>query len=86
MSDFSRPLTAEEMEHFNALNKENLEFLMNRYNRSNRWVIADMIRRSRYHYPDRKALIYEDKSLTYSEMEDEANRVGSALKDLGVNK
>ncbi len=86
MSDFSGPLTAEEMEHFNALNKENLEFLMNRYNRSNRWVIADMIRRSRYHYPDKKAIIYGDKNLTYSEMEDEANRVANALKDLGVNK
>jgi fatty-acyl-CoA synthase len=86
MSDFSRPLTAEEKEHFNALNKENLDFLMNRYNGINRWVIADMIRRSRYHYPDKKALIYGDKSLTYTQLEDEANRVGNALQGLGVNK
>ena len=86
MSDLSRPLTDEEKVHFNALNKENLEFLMNRYNKINRWVIADMIRRSRYHYPDKKAVIYGEESLTCSQMEDEANRVANALKDLGVNK
>ena len=86
MSDFLKPLAKEEEAHYNVLNKENIEFLMNRYNKSNRWVIADMIRRARYHFPDRKAMIFGDKSLTYSEMEDECNRVANALADMGVKK
>jgi hypothetical protein len=69
MADFWKPLSEEEKARYNTLNKENVEFLMDRYNRVNRWVIADMIRRSRYHYPDKKALIFQDKSLTYTELE-----------------
>lgn len=86
MSDLLHPLAEEEKARFSALNKDNLEFLMNRYNKVNRWVIADMIRRSRYHYPDKAALIFGDKRLTYSEMEDECNRVANALLDLGIRK
>ncbi len=86
MSEFSKPLTEEEKAHYEVLNRENNEFLMNRYNQTNRWVIADMIRRARYHFPDKKAMIYGDKSLTYREMEDECNRVANALTDLGVGK
>ena len=84
--DFKRPLTDEEKAKYQVLNKENLEFLMNRYNSTNRWVIADMIRRARYHFPDKKAMIYGDKSLTYAQMEDECNRVANALTALGVEK
>jgi len=59
---------------------------MNRYNKGNRWVIADMIRRSAYHYPDKKALIFGKTSLSYRELESESNRVANALLDLGVKK
>ena len=45
MADSWKPLQKQEMKHYEAINKKNLEFLMNRYNRVNRWVIADMIRR-----------------------------------------
>jgi fatty-acyl-CoA synthase len=85
MADF-KPLTEEEKARFSVINKENVEFLMDRYNKTNRWVIADMIRRSAYHYPDKKAVIFGDKSLTYAEMDDECNRVANALIDLGVKK
>ena len=57
MTRFFKPLTPEENACYASLAQKNLEFLMNRYNRVNRWVIADMIRRSCYHYPDKKALI-----------------------------
>ncbi len=80
------PLTEEEKKRYNVINKENLEFLMNRYNRVNRWVIADMIRRSAYHYPDKPAVIFQGKTLTYRQLEDEANRVANALLALGVKK
>lgn len=86
MSAFGTLMSDSEKERFNSLSKENLEFLMNRYNRINRWVIGDMIRRSRYHCPDRAAMIYGSKSLTYSQMEDECNRVANALLGLGVGK
>jgi len=85
MVDF-KPLTEVEKVRFSVINKENIEFIMDRYNKTNRWVIADMIRRSAYHYPDKKAMIFGDKSLTYAEMEDECNRVANALIDLGVKK
>ena len=79
-------LSAEERQRYQAINEENLEFLMDRYNRVNRWVIADMIRRSAYHYPDKTALIFEDRTLTYPELECECNRVANALLKLGVRK
>ena len=59
---------------------------MTRYNRVNRWVIADMIRRSAYHHPDKTALVFNERSLTYAELEKESNRVANALLDLGVKK
>jgi len=81
-----KPLTEEEKARYSVINEENLKFLMDRYNRVNRWVIADMIRRSAYHYPDKPALIYGDKTLTYAELERECNRTANALRDLGVKK
>lgn len=80
------PLTEEEKKRYNVINKDNLEFLMNRYNKVNRWVIADMIRRSAYHYPDKPAVIFQGKTLTYSQLEAECNRVANALTALGVKK
>jgi len=86
MSNLWKALTEEDKARYFTLNKENVEFLMNRYNKVNRWVIADMLRRSRYHYPDKKALIFRDTTLTYSQLEADCNRVANALADLGVQK
>jgi fatty-acyl-CoA synthase len=80
------PLTEDEKKRYNVINKDNLEFLMNRYNRVNRWVIADMIRRTAYHYPDKPAVIFQGKTLTYTQLEAECNRVANALTALGVKK
>ncbi len=79
-------LTGEDKARYSVLNKENLEFLSSRYNRVNRWVIGDMIRRSAYHYPDKKAIVTSARHLTYLELEAEANRVVNALTDLGIQK
>ena len=86
MAENSKPLTTEEKVCYRTINKENLEFLMNRYNKTNRWVIADMIRRSAYHYPDKQALLFGNKSLTYKQLEAECNRVANTLTDLGIEK
>jgi fatty-acyl-CoA synthase len=83
---FNPPLTEAEKACYFTLNQENLAFLMDRYNRVNRWVIADMVRRTAYRYPDKKALIFGDRSLTYAELEAESNRVANALIDLGIKK
>ena len=82
----STPLSAEDKSRYSTINRENLDFLMNRYNHVNRWVIADMIRRSCYHHPDKTALIFGEKKLTYAELEAESNRVANALTDLGIKK
>ncbi len=81
-----RSLSDADRNRFNALNPENLAFLTDRYNRVNRWVIADMIRRSAYHYPDKAALIFGDRSYSYTALEAECNRMANALRDLGVEK
>ncbi len=80
------PLNEAEKGRYSELNPENIEFLLNRYNRVNRWVIADMIRRSAYHYPDKAALIFNNQKLTYGQLESECNRTANALIDLGVQQ
>ena len=80
------PLTEQDKLRYSTISQENIDFLMNRNNRINRWVIADMIRRTRYHYPDKTALIFDDISLTYSQLEDQCNQTANALAGLGVKK
>lgn len=79
-------LTEEDKNRYGFLNKDNIEFLMTRYNRINRWVIADMLRRTRYHFPDKTALIFKDKILTYTKLEDECNQMANALIAAGLQK
>ena len=86
MATSEHSMTDQEKARFNVLNKENLEFLMDRYNRVNRWVIADMIRRTAYHFPQKTALVFGDQRLTYEQLEAAANRTANALSALGVAK
>ncbi|MBN2567820.1 MAG: AMP-binding protein, partial [Deltaproteobacteria bacterium] len=81
-----KTLSEEEKQLFGVINEESIYFLRNRYNSVNRWVIADILRRSSYHYPDKPALIYRDHTLSYSKLEAECNRVANGLVDLGVRK
>ena len=80
------PLSEQDKLRYSSISSENIDFIMNRNNRINRWVIADMIRRSRYHYPDKNALIFNDICLTYTQLEDECNQAANALASLGVKK
>ncbi len=86
MSSNLPPLSEQDKQKFRVINKENIEFLMNRYNSISRWVIADTLRRARYHHPDKTAVIFGDRTLTYSQLESECNRVANALRGLGVQK
>ncbi|SFH19187.1 fatty-acyl-CoA synthase [Desulfotomaculum arcticum] len=80
------PLTEKDRERYNAVTRENVDFLRSRYNKVTRWVIADMVRRSAYRYPDKPALIFGDQALTYAQLEAECNRFANALIDLGIKK
>ncbi|MBU2645600.1 acyl-CoA synthetase [bacterium] len=80
------PLTSGDREKYQTISQETIEFIMNRNNAVNRWVIADMLRRSAYHYPDKTALVFGDIVRTYTELEQECNQVANALADLGVKK
>ncbi len=82
----SQPLSAEDKQRFDNLNKENIDFIRSRYNKISRWVIADMIRRSANKYPDKPALIFKDKSLSYKELEAESNRFANSLIEAGLKK
>ena len=82
----SSSLSAEDKSRYSMLSKANIDFLMDRYNPVNRWVIADMIRRSAYHHPDKTAVIFGEKRMSYRELEAASNQVAGALLSLGVEK
>ena len=71
---------------FNSLTKENIETLLNRYNKISRWVIGDIFKRSANRYPKKIALSFLGKNFTYNEFDEEINKVANALIDLGVKK
>lgn len=82
----SPPLTEEDKKRYSLINQENVKFLRSRYNKANRWVIADIVRRSAYRYPHKPALVFNDTTLTYSQLEEECNRFANGLLDLGIQK
>jgi fatty-acyl-CoA synthase len=86
MAASTASLSEKEKERYNRITKENIEFIMERNNPISRWVIADMLRRTGYHYPDKTALVFNDITRTYTELEAECNQVANALADLGVKK
>jgi fatty-acyl-CoA synthase len=79
LSDYERGL-------YSQLNGESISFLRRRYNKTTRWVIADMTRRSAYRYPDKAAIIFKDITLTYSQLESACNRFANGLISLGLEK
>jgi fatty-acyl-CoA synthase len=78
--------TSQERELFNSLGPETLRFLRRRYNRITRWVVADIVHRSAYRYPNKPALIFGDTTLTYSQLDEAINRVANALLSLGLKR
>jgi fatty-acyl-CoA synthase len=80
------PLSEKEKDYYFALNEESIKFLRKRYNKITRWVIADLVKRSAYRYPDKPALIYRDLTYTYRQLEEECNRFANALLDLGLKR
>ncbi|MEJ5347948.1 MAG: acyl-CoA synthetase [Desulfosoma sp.] len=81
-----RPLTEDAKKHFHQFDRESIAFLRSRYNRITRWVIADIVRRSAYRYPDKPALIFGDQTLTYAQLEEATNRVAQGLLALGLKR
>ncbi|SFM61152.1 AMP-binding protein [Thermodesulforhabdus norvegica] len=79
-------LTPQERELFNHLEPETVRFLRKRYNYITRWVIADIVSRSAYRYPEKPALIYGDTTLTYSQLDEAINRVANGLLALGLRR
>ncbi|MEW6442602.1 MAG: acyl-CoA synthetase [bacterium] len=86
MARAPKPLTKNQKQSYDEISAKGVAFLRARYNRVNRWVIADMVRRSAYHSPGKPALVFRGRTLTYGELEEESNRVAHALAALGVSK
>lgn len=82
----ARPLTEDAVLHYHRFDRESIAFLRSRYNRITRWVIADIVRRSAYRYPEKPALIFGDRVLTYAELEEATNRVAQGLLALGLKR
>jgi len=80
------PVTEEERQMYNRIDKESVGFLHRKYNSIGRWVIADMIRRSAYRYPDKPALIFKNHVYTYSDLDRKVTQVANALLSLGLQK
>lgn len=86
MSNETHELTPAQKAPYLELNEQNIDWLMERYNRVNRWVVADMLRRSRYHFPHKQALVFGEQSLSYTQLEAQCNQVANALRAAGVKK
>jgi len=80
------PLTEDAKRHYHQFDRESIAFLRSRYNRITRWVIADIVRRSAYRYPDKPALIFGDQVLTYAQLDEATNRVAQGLLHLGLKR
>ncbi len=80
------PLSDKDRALYGKLDEETNRFLRNRYNRITRWVIADLLKRSASRTPDKPALVFGDRILTYSELDEASNRVANALLDLGLER
>ncbi len=48
-------------------------------------AIAELLRREARRVPHREALIFEDRTATYAELDAEVDRYAAALSSLGVN-
>ncbi|SMC17075.1 fatty-acyl-CoA synthase [Desulfacinum hydrothermale DSM 13146] len=81
-----KPLKREDQVHYHRFDRESIHFLRSRYNHITRWVIADIVRRSAYRYPDKPALVFGDTVLTYAQLEEAANRVAQGLLSLGLQR
>lgn len=86
MAVSTAPLSEQDKKRYDRITKENIEFITERNNRINRWVVADMLRRTGYHFPAKTALVFNDITRSYAELENECNQVANALADLGVQK
>lgn len=80
------PLPEDARKHYHHFDRESIAFLRSRYNRITRWVIADIVRRSAYRYPEKPALIFGDQVLTYAELDAATNRVAQGLLALGLKR
>lgn len=79
-------LTDAEKALYNKFDRESIQFLRQRYNSVTRWVIADLVRRSAYHYPDKPALVSGDRVLTYRQLDEATNQVAQGLLSLGLKR
>ncbi len=48
--------------------------------------IGDILKRSATYFPNRTAVVFEGRRLTYAEINDQTNRLANALTDIGVKK
>ena len=79
-------LTDTEKAVYSKFDRETIDFLRRRYNPITRWVIADLVKRSAYHYPDKPALVSGDKVITYKQLDEATNQVARGLLDLGLKR
>ena len=86
MSSSLKLLTEYEKNLYYSINKESIDFVRFRYNKTNRWVVADIVKRISRRYPNKTAVIYNNEKLTYKELDEKCNQVANALKDLGIQK
>jgi len=82
----SKPLTGHERGYYERIDRQSIDFLMERYNPVNRWVVADLLRRSAYRYPDKDAVVFGGERLSYAALEAACNQTANALLELGVER
>lgn len=55
-------------------------------NELRRFSVGDLLKRTAKRYPEREALVFGNRRITYKEMDKKANDLGNALIELGIEK
>lgn len=74
-----------------SLNEDNVIGLMKRYNKVNRWVVADIPKFTAHKFPDKKGIIYINKEgvrteYTYSQLDALSNAFANFLLESGLGE
>ena len=54
-------------------------------NRDNRYYLSDRFRETARKYPNKVAIVFQDRQLTFRELDELSNRIANVLRDSGLH-
>ena len=53
-------------------------------NKDNRYYLSDRFRKTAHKYPDKVAIVFEDRQITFRELDELSNRIANVLRASGL--